>query len=322
MISNEKLFGNPFDGKEIIPQRLLQFAKDHLKRLVKANVAKQYDALIALVTAKITDLTDNLNDLDVNKTVQRSQTQTVDQVTTAFQGSMSSLDGVIARAIGGKTAGAYLEFYPHGITEYDQATRVTMPTLLNRIQKASTKYNKALAPDVVAELQGHVTSWNGSRDIQEDAKIEVVTNITDKPVAVLNMQLALVQSMHTIGALYPADSITCGSFFNYSLLYSFTHHTHDLHNGTLIFSETKLLINKILTDNTVINIANSGDNAAFRVWLSPTATGVPPDTAVEVQPGATVIVKPSDLGNLANPFLLINNESAVNVANYDVDIIG
>ena len=322
MISTEKIFGNLFDDQKITPQRLLQFAKDHLRRLVKDNTSHQYDALIALVTAKIAELSTNLNELDVNKTVQRSQTQTVDQVTVAFQVSMSDLEGVIARAIGGKAAGAFIEFYPHGLTEYTQATRITMPTLLNRMQKASTKYSKELGVDVVAELQGHVTNWNNSRDLQEGAMIDVDSNIANKSVAVIDMQKSLVQSLHTIGALYPTDEVKCSGFFNFSLLYSYTHHTHDVHSGTLIFSEIKMILNRTLTDNVVINIKNSGENAEFKVWLSATPTGLPADIAVEVQPGMSVIVKPSDLGDLIYPFLLIKNESGVNVANYIIDIIG
>jgi hypothetical protein len=40
-----------------------------------------------------------------------------------------------------------------------------------------------------------------------------------------------------------------------------------------------------------------------------------------LQPGSTADVKPSDLGNLANTFLLVKNTSEVNEGAYEVVVV-
>ena len=56
-------------------------------------------------------------------------------------------------------------------------------------------------------------------------------------------------AIHLIGGMYPGDTATCATFFNFNLLYNITHHTHVLYEGVLAAGETKVILNRKMTDN-------------------------------------------------------------------------
>jgi hypothetical protein len=106
------------------------------------------------------------------------------------------------------------------------------------------------------------------------------------------------------------------------LLYPITHHHHELLTGIIAINGMVEVINKTLTDTYTIVLNNPGTNAAIWIWLGATATDTNNAWATKVEPGHSKTIKPSDIGDLANTFLLIKNESTVNVASYEVTIIG
>ena len=100
------------------------------------------------------------------------------------------------------------------------------------------------------------------------------------------------------------------------------HHPHDVHAGTIIAGGLVEIINRKFTDNIELEVKNNGTNAAIWIWLGATATDTNNAWATKVEPGHSKTIKPSDIGDLANTFLLIKNESTVNVASYEITIIG
>ena len=90
----------------------------------------------------------------------------------------------------------------------------------------------------------------------------------------------------------------------------------------MIISEIKEITNQLFTDNWSIIVRNKGVNAAIEIWLATTADETVAIKSITIQPGNASVLKPSDLGVLTNPFLLIKNLSAENDAIYEVVIIG
>lgn len=322
MLSVEKIFGDIFDSKEITPDRLLLFAKDDLARLTKGNSAHQFDGIIAIITPLIATLETEVSAVDSTLNLQSGQTDEVDIITSNFHHAMGTLSGVIANSVGGIDTIAYKEFFPHGLTEYGKANRKTMVMLTTRVNKAATKYATQLGVAVTTELQGFQAAYVTARDAQSTSIASLSDSRGDRSVAVVAMDKGLLQSIHTVGNLFPADVVQCNGFFNFNLLFNVTHRKHTLYNEILAVDVQVDVVNRAFTDSITIIIRNTGTNADIIVWLGLIATEDPNAQAIIVNAGKTTTELPSTLGDLANTFLLVKNLSGVNPANVQIEIIG
>ena len=322
MLSQEKLFGNLLDSKEITPLRLLIFGKDVLVNLTAANTSHCYDSTIESVTPLIIQLEKQVSGLDISLNLRSGQTDEVDLVTYTFKKKMSDMEGVIANLLGGKDTIGFKEFYPFSMKDYDTASRTTMPTLTTRVSNAAIKYTKELGDVISTNLQSFLISYTDARSTQSTTIGIVNTSRTNRTIIETNTELALTGVIRLISAKFPGDIVTCSSFFNFKLLYTVGNHKHTTYVGTLAFEEIKEITNQIFTDNWSIIIRNKGINAVFEVWLSATTLNTTSAKPVTVQPGNGTTLKPSDLGDLKNSFLLIKNLSTINSADYEIVIIG
>jgi len=322
MISEEKLFGNPFSNGLITPLRLLLHAKDTLKRLIKGNTNHKFDDLIDTLTTNIALLEAEVGNVDTAVNLQGGQTDSVDAITLSFTQTMGDLDGVIAHALGGKSSNGYKEFYPNGMKDYSNPNRDEMPILTMRVNKAATKYAAQLGATDVAKLKSYTTSYTAARGAQTDSFTDVSAGRGARSVGRLNVELGLIQALGLVRYLFPTDIAICSSFFNFNLLYTVGHHKHINIVGSLAVGITYAAANRTFTDNASIIIRNKGTNAAITVWIGEMATVTPNSMAITVQPGKTSVVVPSSIGDLVNTYLLIYNESTVNTAEYEIVIIG
>jgi hypothetical protein len=248
MIDNQKLFGNFFDTKEITPLRFYGFSNDAYNALVNGNSSGQYDGILAILKPLIPALGSELGVLDTSLNVQKGATLTNDQVLSNFAFTMSDEEPFIARALGGRATAAYLQFYPHQISEYSQATKTQMPTLTQRIFTAAGANSIALGTTLTTLLQGFQQQWADSRDDQETDKSQVKGTRTVRSSTLLAAQLGMLTAIHTVAALNPGDVATCSSFFNFNLLFTHTVHKHQLLAGTPAAGATEQVLNQTHPD--------------------------------------------------------------------------
>jgi hypothetical protein len=321
MIQQDRIFENFFDDPKIIPTRLSAFGDDTLNRITSANTGGDYTALITLLTAPLAALAAELGDVDVALAVQKGTTLTNDQQLEAFGKTMSSEEPFIARALGGKGSAVYLQFYPKGISEYTLANKTNMATLTNRVNIAATANAAALGPALTSTLQAFEKAWKSSRDEQQQQKGTLGNNRVDRSDARANAEIALLTVVHSIAAKFPGNVEQCKSFFNFNLLFAQTRRKHQTYANPLAPGQIAVILNRTFTDTTSLTIRNTDDNAPFAIWLAATEKEAVPPTALIIQPGNTADVKPSDLGNLTNTFLLVKNTSEVNEGSYEVVVV-
>jgi len=322
MLSIEKLFGNIFNSKEITPDRLLLYAKDHLAKLIKGNGGGQFTTEIASLTVLITALEADVSNVDSTLNLQSGQTDEVDLVSLNFAHTMSKLEGVVANSLGGKESIGFKEFFPHGLTEYNQVNRKTAPTLTTRIFKAATKYATQLGTVVTGQLQAFQADYVYARGVQSTSIADLSSDRKVRTNSVEDTQVGLVKSLHLVGNIFPADVVTCSGFFNFNLLFTVGHRKHVLYNGLANIAKTEVLVNRSFSDSVTIIFRNKSTNADYIVWIGATATDAPNAQAITVKAGHSVVVVPSTIGDLSNTFLLIMDASAVNAAVYQVETIG
>lgn len=322
MVQAEKLFENFLDDIRITSSRLLNFANDNLNKLTVANGGGDYTALINTLTPLIAAFGEEVGSVDTSLTMQKGATLTLDQVLQNFKQTMSDEEPFIARALGGSNMPAYLQFYPQGKGEYGRATKTNMPVLTNRVNTAASNNAAALGPALTALLQTFESDWQNNRNDQQQQKGAVNENRTDRSDAREALELALLTTVHTIGAMYPGNVQQCLSFFDFNMLFAQTKRKHTVYTGDVAPGATIQVLNRTFTDTATITLRNTDDNATFMVWLSATADAAPPGTATDVNPGDSHTLKPSQLGSLENTFLLIHNSSAVNEGAYEVEVVG
>lgn len=211
-------FGNMFENPHITTTRLYNFAKDTLSRFQAQNEGNLYDDIIAFLIIPILNLEGSISRVDVALGVQYGKTISVDQLIRLFKKTMSDKEGVIADSVGGFDNPKYLEFYPHGLTEYSHANKRDMPFLVDRINTVTTTNASLLNPDLVLKLKAFKSSWDLNRTDQQQRKGEVSEDRGERDLVRMDVEIALLKAMHTLGAMYPANSTQCATFFDFNLL--------------------------------------------------------------------------------------------------------
>jgi hypothetical protein len=323
MIQKEKIFENFFDDRRIINARFYNFSQDSRQRLDAANGSGDYQDLLDLIDPLILDLGTELGEVDITLNLQKGKTMTNDQVKTAFIHTMRVKKGVIADLFGGEDTVGFVQFYPHGISEYNEATKPQMPTLTNRVKTAALANTGTLPAALVTLLAGFKTSWDTSRADQESEMGIVSTNRDERSAARVALELGMLTVVHTIAAKFPGDVDTCLTFFNFSKLFRNTHMHIESQHGTLTPGVVHMAANLLLNDNDEVVVENMDDNANILVYKANTATAEPePDSGVLIKTKSKKILKPSAIGDNAKPFLLLKNTSTINDADFRISIRG
>ena len=322
MLHSGRIFENFFDDSKIIPSRLSNFASDTLNNLIANNSTNEYDALIALLTPLLTNFQGEIGEVDSSLNLQKGLTLTTDEFIKQFADTMSSEEPFIARAVGGKGTPAYLEFYPHGVSEYSAVIKTNMPILTDRVNVAAAAHAAELGSTLTATLQAFEANWKLSRDKQQQQMGAVDTNRAERSANRQALELGLITAVHTIAAKFPGDVQQCLKFFQFNLLFAQTKHKHKNYSGSVAADATVEVLNRLFTDTATITIRNPDDNAGIFVWLAPAPNAPMPSAALEILPGNAHEVKPSQLGPLANPFLLVHNSSGVNEGAFEVEVVG
>ena len=322
MNNNDRYFTNLFNNVHITSGRLSYFGTYTLYMLIRFNPNNIFDNIIASLTLSLKNMNDESIKVDSTKNIQKGFTFNLNQVTFLFKHTISNLEGVIARALGKNNTVAYTEFFPNGLTEYDNADRRKTDILVNRIYKLADKYSKLLPDDVVIELQAFKSNWENAFEIQGTTKAALRVQRTERQDSRKTLELILMQAIFSVGLQYPGDEVKCGNYFDFNLLYHVAHHHHDVQEGLLAVKEIKTIINRMMTDSVKIKINNTGTNANIIIWKGATETEPAPPGPITIKAGKSKLLVSSKIGDYKKPFLLIQNISEVNTAEYEVVIIG
>lgn len=215
----QHLFSNFFNNKEITTTRLYNFAKDALSRFQAQNESNLYDEIIGYLEEPINILHVKISAVDVALGLQFGKTLTVDQLVRLFKKTMSEKEGVIADAVGGFDSPKYKEFYPHGLVEYSHASKSDMPVLTERVYIVTANNSSLLSPALVTKLQAFRSSWELNRTGQQQQKGEVSEERDERDTIRVDVEIALLKSMHALGFMNPGNSNHCYAFFDFNLLY-------------------------------------------------------------------------------------------------------
>lgn len=324
MIQKTFLFFNLFSSKDITPVRLYNFGIVVLGGLKEDNKNKQFDAIIAQIESALEALFNEISGVDGGLSEQKIDTRTVDDVIRDFSGCMSDNEGVIAKALGGKTSAGFLSFYPNKLTEYSKANKTTMPLLTTRVATAAAKYAGKLGEELTEELSSYKLLFTEKYGVQQATITSVNQTRKERGVAFAEAQNVLTAAVYTVGATYPGNPEKCHSFFPFKMLRPPHRRKRYTLEGKLEKNEVKEIVNHTLNKTAEIVCANTGTNSQYAFWLAASPTEpMPADAFVIKADGAPLILKADKLGDLQKkPFVMVKNLSDINEASYEITFVG
>jgi hypothetical protein len=316
-----KFFDNIFESTEITDLRITNFAGDSLNRLAAQPVSPDYTSLINLLTPPYNAMQELLSTVDVAIGIQKGKTFTLNEFINFFKKTMSAQEGVIANAVGGFDTPAYMEFYPAGVSEYSAASKTNLPVLINRINAAATAHSAELGTSLTETLQSFEESWELVRSQQVRQKGNVDSSRTARSQARVDIEIALVTVVHTIGSMFPGDAEACMMFFDFTLLKRSAQKTQkEILTGSVASNNTVVAVIRAFNRVGTTKITNNSANASLFVYLAPTADAVMDSKGQEVKAGRSRNFAIDRLGDVNDTFLLVHNLSSVNDAGYILEI--
>lgn len=217
MINFETLFKNFFDTDKISDDNLKKFTEDHIQRLIANNGGGTFTSILTATTTKFNAYFGKIAAEDISFAVQQSLTKTVDQIMADFKNSVSQQEGLI-RSFYNVNTSTYQEFFPLGVTEYRQAGKSNIETLMARMVSACTVHTADLGAAIVTLFTDYKTNYKAARDAQLLKFGEVDTNKTGTETARNDLEVQLCANLHFIGFTFPADVSRCMDFFDQSIV--------------------------------------------------------------------------------------------------------
>lgn len=217
MINMETFFKNHFNTSKISDDNMRKFAEIHLQRLAAKNGGGEFTTMITDTTTAYTNYFGSITDEDTKFAVQQGLTIAVNNAVENFKKAVSQKEGLV-RAMFGKDAPEYQEFFPLGVTEYSKATLQNVEMLMNRFVTAANKFAVQLGAALETEFQGYLTAFTTARTSQLLKLGEVADAKTDASFKRDDVEIELMKNVHLIGAMFVGDINTCMDFFDQSFV--------------------------------------------------------------------------------------------------------
>jgi len=139
MINIETFFRNHLDTPKISDFNMRKFAEINLQRMMANNPGGIYTQLVTDTTTAYNDYYGAISDDDTKTAIKDGATVGMNDAMGAFKDSASQKEGIV-RGTYGKDSPTYQEFYPHGITEYSDASLENVGVLMDRMVNAATTH--------------------------------------------------------------------------------------------------------------------------------------------------------------------------------------
>ena len=322
MIRKDKVFANLFSSAGIIPARLAAFGTFVKNALSKLPEAATYADIIEAINTALNEMIQEKEDVNLNLIEQKGDTGTVKTFVEGFIEYMVSNEMVIGGAMGGAESLGYKAFYPFGTIEYKTLTYTQMQDIAHRVQGVTKKWGTKLPPDMQTTLQGFAPGWDSARDKQQGQISTVQIDRKNHSAAYTHLQLVLTKAVHKVGFENPGDEAMGEKLFPFHLLYAPARNRKLVLSGTLTTGQIMNIMNRKLTPRVKFLVQNAEVNSDICLWLSATAEGAVPASAVTVKAGETKTIIASHLGNLAGTFVRVMNLSVANPAGYTITVSG
>ncbi len=319
MLNLQTFFKNPFDTSEISDDNLRKFGEDHLNRTIANNTGGIYTSIITPTTPLVTAFGSAIDAENLKAGIQKGGTLTVDNIIEEFKKKVSRREGAVRSAFG-DDAPQYLEFFPQGLTEYSNATKANVVTLMTRMKDRTDFYRAELGEPIAAEFSEILERYSSERtkQLQNFGSVEALRTATSTARAALVAELGL--NLLFIAGKNLGFPARLDDFMDQSIV----RRPSDREDGTLA---------GMVQGGAILNIESQGIGADTQFTLrntgvtellfalSAAADTMPEGAGLTVAPGEVRQVPASALGPSGNTFLNVQNLSAEVAGGWEVTVL-
>jgi hypothetical protein len=212
-----EIFKNFFDTPKLSDDNLKKFTQDNIQRMTANNGGGTFTQLITDTTVAYTSYFGNITDKDIALALQQALTLTADTLMDNFKASVSQKEGLV-KSTYGKDSPTYQEFFPHGLTEYSNATKATIETLMARMVAGATAHEADLGTPFKTLFTDYQTNYTSARNAQLGKMAVVSTERTETHSTRDVVEVQLCKNLHFIGYTFPGDADRCMDFFDQSII--------------------------------------------------------------------------------------------------------
>jgi hypothetical protein len=276
MIDLNYFYSNFLDTKNLSDDSIRKFVENHIQRLIANNGSGTFTIILTDTTNKYTLYFGKMSSEDIAFAVQQSLTATVNNIIRDFKADASKQQKLISFHFPEDTP-TYQEFYPHGVTEYSNATKANVELLMARMVSACTAHQAVLGPAIVALFTGYQTNYPLARNAQILKIGEVSDDKTETATTRDDVETQLIANMHFIGFTFPGNVTECMKFFDQSIIRPSQSSATDgigRAAGTIMDSVSGLPVNGAVVDFTdvQVNSRQSHDGGLYRTTNVPIGT--------------------------------------------------
>lgn len=256
MINLFTIFENIFRSDRVSDDNLKKFSQDHIQRLTANNGGGLFTTLLAEIVAAYTGYFGNITEKDLAFAIQQSLTLTTNNLIQTFKDTVSQKEGII-RGTYGKDSPTYQEFFPFGLSEYHQATKANVETLMIRMVSSATAHEVDLGVPFKILFKGIKDNYIAARAAQLAKIGEVSTERTQTHSTREMVEVQLCKNMHFIGFTFPANPDRCMDFFDQSIIRPSQSSASDgigRAAGTIVDSVSGLPVPNAIVDYTDVDV--------------------------------------------------------------------
>jgi hypothetical protein len=313
MINLMKFAVNHFDNVKISDDNMKKFAEIAMQRFIANNPGSIYDTIIAEITAAYTDYYGAITDEDVKTAIKEGSTVAMNGELKTFKASVSQKEGIV-RGNYGVDSPTYQEFFPHGVTEYSNATLGNAQTLYDRMKTAATAHQADLGLPFVTLFTTLRANFVAKRDAQLllIGEVKGKKDTTSKNRNVL--EVVLMKSVLTVALNNIGNPDAIDVYFDQSFLKPPAQKTFSgkIGPGKLVNVDTR----KYKSEQEITLYSDGDTGLSFSLSETKDAAGL---KQIKLEPHEERKVNASELGDVnICKFLIVTNTDGALTGSYKV----
>jgi len=268
-------------------ERLKDFCESHIARLNANNPGGIFTTILMNITMAYNNYFGDLSSESLNLAVQEGKTIAMNESRVALEKNLTENEKLIAYTYRNAPE-IYEEFYPLGLTEYENADLPTLETISERYKLVLNSH----AADFTAVFIGDYNTFQGTfvanRAAQTTAKGNVASERSDLATSRPAVALQLTTNLLTIALQYVGDESKADVYFDQSILNAAFKESEKKVANNIDPGETQNVFDNITKPEVELKGKNDGDED---LYVGFKATADEPCTA------ADNVAHPGDMGS-------------------------
>jgi hypothetical protein len=300
--------------------RLLWFANDHRAKLAANNPGGLYDVDLAAIDEAIGGFTESCREEDTRVNLRQAKTESLDDWKAEAMDFLSITKGLITYAFR-ENPPACERFYPHGMTEYRDATREELDLLLQRFLDVVQEYAAVLPPDVLTDIARIRAGYGEALSAQVAQKGEVSESRLSSSVSRITLEDQLMKNLHDIARNNLRRPKIVRVYFDLSIVMPKKHTAEEqVVSGTVEPMATEVAVQGDFTTGTTALVFNRGKtDLLFHTAAHP--TDPLPANPVVVLPGKVVQLSLNSNDPPGHRYLMVHNPDPHSTGRYRLEVV-